>query len=202
MSNLRNRAAAANGTPKQKDDFKLGDYVEVAERIKEFRDKYPNGSLRPADLSQPYRIENIGDAVYIVVVAAAYRTPDDTLPGVGMAYEVFPGRTSYTRGSELQNAETSAWGRAIVAALAADTKRGIATADEVRRQSSYMVTAVNLGKQAVAARDNRDRLLNLHAEAKRAGLLGDLATNEHGRTEPLGEMIVRLGHAAGGDGDE
>jgi hypothetical protein len=29
-------------------------------------------------------------------------------------------------------AETSAWGRAIVAALAADTKKGIASADEVR----------------------------------------------------------------------
>ena len=29
-------------------------------------------------------------------------------------------------------AETSAWGRAIVAALAADTKRGVASADEVR----------------------------------------------------------------------
>ena len=52
-----------------------------------------------------------------------------------MAFEPFPGRTPYTRGSELQNAETSAWGRAIVAALAADTNRaGVASADEVRNR--------------------------------------------------------------------
>jgi hypothetical protein len=36
----------------------------------------------------------------------------------------------------VQNAETAAWGRAIVAALAADTKRGIASAEEVRNGSA------------------------------------------------------------------
>lgn len=116
-------------------DFKLSEqYIDVAERIVEFRDKYPEGSLQPADLAQPYRIEPIGDHLYIVVVAAAYRTPEDPRPGIGMAYEVFPGRTPYTKFSELQNAETSAWGRAIVAALAADTKRGIASAQEMRNR--------------------------------------------------------------------
>jgi hypothetical protein len=34
----------------------------------------------------------------------------------------------------LQNAETSAWGRAIVAALAADTRAGVASADEVHNR--------------------------------------------------------------------
>ncbi|MGH7743330.1 MAG: hypothetical protein ACREQ5_00710 [Candidatus Dormibacteria bacterium] len=112
------------------------DYIDVATRIAEFREKYPNGALQPADASVPYRIETIGDQVYIAVVAAAYRTPDDPRPGIGMAYEQFPGRTPYTRGSELQNAETSAWGRAIVAALVSDTKKGIASAEEVRNRQA------------------------------------------------------------------
>ena len=112
------------------------DYIDVAARIVEFREKYPDGRLRPADPTVPYRIEKIGEETFIVVVAAAHRDKDDTLPGVGMAYEVFPGKTPYTRGSELQNAETSAWGRAIVAALAADTKRGVASAEEVRNRSA------------------------------------------------------------------
>jgi len=112
------------------------DYVDVATRIAEFREKYPDGRLRPADPAHPYRIEQLGDQTYIVVVAAAHRDKDDTLPGVGMAYELFPGRTPYTKGSELQNAETSAWGRAIVAALAADTKKGVASADEVRNRQA------------------------------------------------------------------
>ncbi len=112
------------------------DYIDVATRIAEFREKHPDGSLQPADLAVPYRIETIGDQTVITVVAAAYRSPDDQLPGVGMAQESFPGKTPYTRGSELQNAETSAWGRAIVAALRADTKKGVASADEVRNREA------------------------------------------------------------------
>lgn len=115
-------------------DDKLSDYIDVPARIAEFRTKHPEGSLQPADPSQPYRVQTIGDQAYIVVVAAAYRSPDDQRPGIGMAYEQWPGRTPYTKHSELQNAETSAWGRAIVAALAADTKKGVASAEEVRNR--------------------------------------------------------------------
>src|SRR5690349_14423023 len=110
------------------------DYIDVAARIVEFRTKFPEGSLQPADLTSPYKIESIDGTTYIVVVAAAYRSPEDPRPGIGMAYEIFPGKSNFTRGSELQNAETSAWGRAIVAALAADTKQGIASAEEVRNR--------------------------------------------------------------------
>jgi hypothetical protein len=109
-------------------------YVDVATRIGEFRKKHPAGSLQPADLTRPYTVERIGDQIYIVVVAAAYRDAEDAKPGIGMAYEPFPGRTPYTRGSELQNAETSAWGRAVVAALAADTRKGVSSAEEVRNR--------------------------------------------------------------------
>jgi hypothetical protein len=119
--------------PKQK--F-ASDYIDVATRIVEFREKFPDGSLQPADLSKPFDIVEIGGKTFIVVVAAAYRGPDDARPGIGMAYEQFPGATPFTRGSELQNAETSAWGRAIVAALAGDTKKGIASAEEVRNRQA------------------------------------------------------------------
>lgn len=111
-------------------------YIDVASRLVEFREKHPDGSLQPADLTQPYRIETIGGDTYIVVVTAAYRSPDDVRPGIGMAYEAYPGKTPYTRGSELQNCETSSWGRAIVAALAADTRKGVASADEVRNRQA------------------------------------------------------------------
>jgi hypothetical protein len=114
----------------------LDDYVDVPARIAEFRGKYPDGSLQPADLAKPYSVEVIDGQTCIVVVAAAYRDREDTRPGVGMAQEAFPGKTPYTRGSELQNAETSAWGRAIVAALAADTKRSVASREEVRNRQA------------------------------------------------------------------
>ncbi len=119
-----------------KQQYQANDYIDVAARIVEFRDRYPDGALQPADPAVPYRVETICGDTFIVVVAAAYRGPDDKLPGIGMAYEAYPGKTNFTRGSELQNAETSAWGRAMVAALAADTKRGVASADEVRNRTA------------------------------------------------------------------
>jgi hypothetical protein len=109
---------------------RMADYVDVAERIRAFREKHPEGSLQPLDLAKPYEIITIGDKTFVVYVAAAYRTPDDSRPGIGTAWETFPGLTPYTKGSEVQNAESSAWGRAIVASLAADTKK-IASRDEV-----------------------------------------------------------------------
>ena len=106
------------------------DYIDVAARIVEFRTKHPNGSLQQVSLS----FQQVADAWWVIYTAAAYRTPDDERPGIGTAWEPVPGKTNFTRDSELQNAETAAWGRAIVAALAADTKRGIASAEEVRNR--------------------------------------------------------------------
>jgi hypothetical protein len=114
----------------------LDSYNDVASRIAEFRAKHPDGSLQPVDPAHPFDVQTIGDKTFLVYVAAAYRTPDDPRPGIGVAWEPFPGRTPYTRDSEVMVLETSAWGRAIVAALAADTRRGIASADEVRNRQT------------------------------------------------------------------
>lgn len=122
--------------------YDMSDYNTVAERIAEFRDKYPEGCLQKVDYElievpvytrdkDSKEIVKSGVRVYLAYTAAAYRTPDDARPGVACAWEPIPGPTSFTRDSELQNAETAAWGRAIVAVLAADTRKGIATRDEV-----------------------------------------------------------------------
>ena len=119
------------------------DYIDVATRIIEFREKYPTGSLQ--SWKDPYVIEvKMPDGSiksYMVYSAAAYRSPDDSLPGVGWAYEPIPGPTNITRDSELQNAETAAWGRAMVAALAVDTKKGIASSEEVRNRQTKTTEA-------------------------------------------------------------
>ncbi len=115
--------------------FNMNDYVDVAARIREFRDKHPEGSLQPADPLNPWTVLDIGGQTFIAYAAAAYRTPDDPRPGIGVAYEPVPGKTQFTKDSELQNAETSAWGRAIVAVLASETKK-IASAEEVRNRDA------------------------------------------------------------------
>lgn len=105
------------------------DYIDVAERIREFREKHPTGTLQQID----WGVREIDGKSFVFYTAAAYRTPDDERPGIGTAWEPFPGPTPYTRDSELMNAETSAWGRAIIAAGAADAKR-VASANEVRNR--------------------------------------------------------------------
>lgn len=109
------------------------DYIDVATRIVEFREKYPEGRLRQKSVE----FIEFANKAWVVYTAEAWRTPDDPAPAHGTAWEPVPGPTQFTRDSELQNAETAAWGRAMVAALAVDTRKGIASAEEVRnRQES------------------------------------------------------------------
>lgn len=130
--------------------FSLDNYNDVSSRIVEFREKYPEGSLTQVSYelvqvpmyakvkvrdvqndTSTEEVQQIGEKTFLIYTAAAYRTPEDKRPGIGTAWEPVPGPTPYTRDSEMQNAETAAWGRAIVAALAADTKKGIASREEV-----------------------------------------------------------------------
>jgi hypothetical protein len=162
------------------------DYIDVATRIVEFREKYPTGGFQP--WKEPYIAEvkmpdgNIKS--FMVYSAAAYRSPDDTLPGVGYAWEPIPGPTNFTRDSELQNAETAAWGRAMVAALAVDTKKGIASSEEVRNRSEKStdkpiqptitpeqeaLVVEALGQ--VAEIETIDELRNFYTGAQEAGIL-------------------------------
>jgi hypothetical protein len=126
----------------------LSGYNDVASRMREFFDRYPDGRLRPAS---PWRVETIGEKAFVVFEAAAFRTADDPNPGVGTAWEPFPGRTPYTRDSELMNAETSAWGRAILAVGAADTRKGVASAEEVRNRQADRDEEWNAAKPASEA---------------------------------------------------
>ena len=112
------------------------DYIDVATRIVEFREKFPHGSLQQVSIE----FVKVADRDWVVYTAAAYRSPDDERPGIGTAWEPIPGLTPYTKNSEVMVAETSAWGRAMVAALAVDTKQGIASANEVLNRTGAPAT--------------------------------------------------------------
>ena len=152
------------------------DYIEVKDRIIEFYDRFPDGSLQgewtPAE---------VGGETLIVYTARAYRTPTDERPGVGHASEPFPGKTNFTRGSELANAETSAWGRAI-SSLGIAAHRGIASAQDVRASQARASTGGEQpgvepsasGGRGQARADgelaSEKQVKMLHAKAKAAGL--------------------------------
>jgi hypothetical protein len=109
-------------------DKRLENYVDVPQRIKLFYEKYPEGSLQ---MDPDLQFQTVGDQVIVIGRAYAYRNPTDEKPGVGTAQEYLPGKTNFTRGSEIQNLETSCWGRAI-GALGIGIDKAIATKEEVQ----------------------------------------------------------------------
>ena len=109
----------------------LAGYVTVPERIARFYELYGQGRLVTGEV----RVELGPDGKSRVIVsAAAYRTPDDPLPGIGWSWMELPGTTNFTRGSELENTETSAWGRAI-AALGILVDRSVASSTEIQSKT-------------------------------------------------------------------
>jgi hypothetical protein len=103
--------------------FDLSGYVEVADRLREFSEKNPNARIVTTIVEFTEK--------RVTVKAEVFRKADDVLPaGVGHSALTIPGTTPYTRGAELENAETSAIGRALVAAGLPSKK--VASADEVR----------------------------------------------------------------------
>jgi hypothetical protein len=107
--------------------YNLDGYIDVPTRIKLFMARHPEGSLQ---MDPPQFVEVEGKQ-WVIGRAYAYRTPEDQRPGVGTAWEIVPGTTPFTRGSEIQNLETSAWGRAI-GALGIGIDASIATLDEIQ----------------------------------------------------------------------
>jgi hypothetical protein len=177
----------------------LDDYVDVAQRIADFRELHPTGSLQPADPAKPWeqavvsgydKHGNAFAATMIVYTAAAYRTPDDPRPGIGIAWEAFPGRTPYTLGSELMNAETSAWGRAIIAVLASESKGRVASRQEVKARR---------GEREDGLPSNRDGSLSRSRtsdeEKDAAGVMTSDQQAEHTALRPkIRETLDRTEH--------
>ena len=119
--------AYGNAPAPEKRKAFAADYVEVADRIRAWYEAYPNGRIVT-------EIVQITDKV-VVVKASAYRgeTPDEQPAGVGHSSMNIPGSTPYTRGSELENTETSAAGRALV--MAGLPSKKVASGDEIRAKS-------------------------------------------------------------------
>lgn len=103
----------------------MSNYIDVKTKIQLFIQKHPEGSLQ-------FEFKGIcaHNPDMIWGVAKAFRFPNDPNPGIGTAQELAIGKTSFTRGSELQNLESSCWGRAI-SAVAVGLEKGIATLEEV-----------------------------------------------------------------------
>jgi len=143
------------------DKTALKDYVDVAERLRSFYGQYPEARVETS-------IINLTES-RVVVRAEVYRTADETRPaGTGHSAMNIPGSTPYTRGSELENCETSAVGRAIVAA-GLPSKR-IASEDEVAAKRGGDEVAAEPERQGAERLATEPMKKKFFAIAKEAGL--------------------------------
>jgi hypothetical protein len=117
--------------------FNLDDYVDVATRLRELLEKYPEASVE----ASPPKLVAVDGANFVevtVTITADGRTARAS------AWEPIPGKTPYTKDSEMMNAETSALGRAC-GMWGIGLKKSVASLDEVRarREASKAVHPSN-----------------------------------------------------------
>jgi hypothetical protein len=102
------------------------DYVPVAERLEKFYQTYPEGRVTTAI------VEHSIESGFVLMRAEVYRSADDAAPAAtGHAFEV-RGESYVNKTSYVENAETSAVGRAL-ALLGFEVKRGIASREELQK---------------------------------------------------------------------
>ncbi len=156
-------------------------YREVPDRWASFRERHPDAYMT-SEIVGLYELES---GTFIAVKAYVYTSKDDDRPATGLAWEPIPGRTPFTRDSELMNAETSAWGRALVAHGEAAKDEKFASAHEVRMRQQTPPTKPAKAKAAKAAEA---------AAPADGGLVAPWATKGKWKTNPNAVLrIVELG---------
>ncbi|MDT7540829.1 MAG: hypothetical protein QOE33_733 [Acidobacteriota bacterium] len=109
------------------------DYVPVAERLEKFYERFAEGRIVTSI------VEHNLESGFVLMRAEVYRSPDDAAPAAtGHAFEV-RGESYVNKTSYVENAETSAVGRAL-AMLGFEVKRGIASREELQK-TARMQTA-------------------------------------------------------------
>jgi len=107
--------------------FDLSEYVDVKHRLNLALHKHPDLRI----VEDAPELITIGERVYIQCAVTVFRSADDLLPGRAYCWEVWPGRTPFTKESEQQNGATSALGRCLgYMGFGIDT--GLASSNEVR----------------------------------------------------------------------
>jgi len=184
--------------------FELDGYLTVAQRIEQLKAKYPEAVLRPFNPAEPFTIKEIGGKEFIVYVAACYKTPNDPMPAVAVAIEPCVPKSNFTRDSMVMNAETSAWGRCIMAALACDTSGKVASADEVRNrqqgeQIATVIKAFPTAKAQQVTTSAPQAKGNGFITQKQIGLLGKLTRERNMNNNDLLAYVADLiGRDVGG----
>ena len=130
----------------------LDGYVQVADRLQMALDKHPE--LRVVE--QPATVLDWPGGQVLMCTVTVYRDPDDPCPVTASATEAIPGKTPYTKGSELMVGNTSALGRAL-GYMGFGLKSGsIASRDEVQAARDRQTYPKRTGDELLEAANTSD----------------------------------------------
>lgn len=147
-------------------DFKGKLYVQVKDRVEFFNSKYSNGSIKTELLSTP-------DADMVIVKATVKPEGGDIREFTGMSQAKWSDTKSFVNASSaLENAETSAVGRAL-AFMGIGVIDSVASIDEINK-TTY-VKPQNTPKTASVAKDGESC-------PKCGGKLKEIVSKKNGRT--------------------
>lgn len=148
--------------------FSLDNYVDVPTRLRMALERYPD--LRVAETGR--EVVQLGNSIVLVCQVTVWRTADDPRPVVASASEPIPGRTPYTKDSELMVGMTSALGRAL-GYMGFGIGKSIASRQEVENRQP---TTAKDGSQLEEPFPEETTITQLHgASTKQVGYLRALA---------------------------
>lgn len=117
--------------------FNLGDYVDVPTRLATALAKWPDLRIQE---SKPI-IVVADNQMYVEISCTVWRDQQDLLPVVAYCWEPIPGRTPYTKGSEMMNASTSCLGRAL-GFLGMGIGKSIASRNELQARQPALIADI------------------------------------------------------------
>ena len=117
--------------------FNLGDYVDVPTRLAQALKQFPDLRIQE---TKPI-IVTVDNQQYVEISCTVWRDCTDLMPTVAYCWEPIPGKSPFTRGSEMMNASTSCLGRAL-GFLGMGIGTSIASRNEVQARQPATVAEI------------------------------------------------------------
>ena len=154
----------------------MDNYVDVATRLQMAFKRWPE--LRIQETAREV-IEMPDKTCFIRATVTIWRTPDDPIPVIATSCEPYPGRTSFTKLSESENAFTHCIGRALAYA-GIGANKSLASRDEVetaqqRQAPARLAPVVPLHDVEVPYPDEPQRI---YPSSKQLGMMRGLANGQ------------------------
>ena len=170
--------------------FNLGDYVDVPTRLAEALKRWPDLRIQE---TKPV-IVTVDNQQYVEISCTVWRDCTDLMPTVAYCWEAIPGRTPYTKGSEMMNASTSCLGRAL-GFLGMGIGKSIASRNEVQARQPSPIAEVTPIREDLEQPFGDTADTKQYASPKQRGMIRALAFEKKiGTTELMPHINKILGN--------